>query len=350
MCPRKEKSFTSVCDNQGNSKNLVTKYYSSTISSRHIHPKALIDASPTSIRPYLHLMRLDKPIGTWLLYLPCTWSIALAAPAGHWPDLGMLALFGTGAVLMRGAGCTINDMWDRDFDAHVERTKGRPMAKGDISLRRATLFLSLQLSAALCVLLQLNWYSVALGASSLTIVATYPLMKRITYWPQFFLGLAFNWGALLGYAAIRGCCEWSIVLPLYAAGICWTLFYDTIYAHQDKTDDALIGVKSTALLFDKSKAKPALAAFGSAMVMLLALTGHQAAQPWPYFASLGLVGCHLIYQLQTLDIEDPQNCWSKFVSNTRLGLLLFLGIVAAKLVQEDEKQKSETLDNSCLLN
>ncbi|KAM7019036.1 4-hydroxybenzoate polyprenyltransferase, mitochondrial isoform 2-T2 [Tautogolabrus adspersus] len=168
----------------------------------------IVNSAPALVQPYLRLMRLDKPIGTWLLYLPCTWSIALAADPGCLPHLGMLTLFGTGALLMRGAGCTINDMWDKDFDQKVARTATRPIASGEISRMQALVFLGGQLSLALGVLLCLNYYSIALGAASLSLVFTYPLMKRITYWPQFVLGLTFNWGALLGWSAVKGSCDW----------------------------------------------------------------------------------------------------------------------------------------------
>jgi len=289
-------------------------------------------------------MRLDKPIGTWLLYLPCTWGIAMAAAPGAWPDLGMLALFGTGAVLMRGAGCTINDMWDRDFDKHVERTKARPLAKGDVSIKQATTFLALQLSASLLILLQLNWYSVFLGASSLLIVVTYPLMKRFTYWPQFFLGLAFNWGALLGFAAVNGSLNFPIVVPLYCAGICWTMIYDTIYAHQDKTDDVIVGVKSTALLFGEKGTKPALAIFATAMTACLLTSGYFAGQTLPYYLAIGGSALHLSHQLVTLDINNVADCWAKFVSNTKLGLIIFFGIVGGKLLAKNEEDDDASDD------
>ncbi|XP_012875600.1 PREDICTED: 4-hydroxybenzoate polyprenyltransferase, mitochondrial [Dipodomys ordii] len=193
---------------------------------------AVVSSAPRPLQPYLRLMRLDKPIGTWLLYLPCTWSIGLAAEPGCFPDWYMLSLFGTGAILMRGAGCTINDMWDRDYDKKVTRTANRPIAAGDISTFQSFVFLGGQLSLALGVLLCLNYYSIALGAASLLLVITYPLMKRITYWPQLALGLTFNWGALLGWSAIKGSCDPSVCLPLYFSGVMWTLIYDTIYAHQ----------------------------------------------------------------------------------------------------------------------
>lgn len=186
----------------------------------------------SNITPYAQLMRMDRPIGSWLLFWPCSWSIALSAPAGALPDLKMLALFGLGAFIMRGAGCTINDMWDKDIDAKVERTKNRPLVSGQISQLDALIFLSGQLSVGLMILTQLNWPSIVLGASSLGLVVIYPLMKRITYWPQLMLGMTFNWGALLGWCATQGTVNWAVCLPLYAAGVSWTIVYDTIYAHQ----------------------------------------------------------------------------------------------------------------------
>ncbi|XP_068577151.1 4-hydroxybenzoate polyprenyltransferase, mitochondrial [Cebidichthys violaceus] len=298
----------------------------------------VVNSAPGPVQPYLRLMRLDKPIGTWLLYLPCTWSIALAADPGCLPHLGMLSLFGAGALLMRGAGCTINDMWDKDFDKKVARTATRPIASGEISQRQALVFLGGQLSLALGVLLCLNYYSIALGAASLSLVISYPLMKRITYWPQFVLGLTFNWGALLGWAAVKGFCDWSVCLPLYFSGVMWTLIYDTIYAHQDKEDDMKIGVKSTALRFHE-QTKPWLSGFMVAMMSGLVVAGVNAEQTLPYYAVLSTVAVHLTYQIYTLDINKPEDCWKKFSSNRNLGLLLLLGIVAGNLW----KERRETL-------
>ncbi|CAH2301637.1 4-hydroxybenzoate polyprenyltransferase, mitochondrial [Pelobates cultripes] len=291
---------------------------------------AVVESMPKNVQPYLRLMRLDKPIGTWLLYLPCTWSIALAAEPGGLPDISMLALFGTGAVLMRGAGCTINDMWDRDFDKKVERTASRPIASGDISRFQALVFLGGQLSLALGVLLCLNNYSIALGAASLSLVITYPLMKRITYWPQLVLGLTFNWGALLGWSAVKGSCDWSVCLPLYVSGVMWTLIYDTIYAHQDKKDDVLVGVKSTALRFN-DQTKQWLSGFSVALLSGLTLTGLSCEQTLPYYTAVTLIGAHLAHQIYTLDINNAEDCWKKFSANRTVGLLLFLGIVLGNL-------------------
>ncbi|XP_020014680.2 4-hydroxybenzoate polyprenyltransferase, mitochondrial [Castor canadensis] len=300
---------------------------------------AVVSSAPRPLQPYLRLMRLDKPIGTWLLYLPCTWSIGLAAEPGCFPDWHMLALFGTGAILMRGAGCTINDMWDRDYDKKVTRTACRPIAAGDISTFQSFVFLGGQLTLALGVLLCLNYYSIALGAASLLLVVTYPLMKRITYWPQLALGLTFNWGTLLGWSAIKGSCDPSVCLPLYFSGVMWTLVYDTIYAHQDKKDDAVIGLKSTALLF-REKTKQWLSGFSVAMLGALSLVGVNTGQTAPYYTALGAVGAHLAYQIYTVDIHRPDDCWYKFTSNRTVGIIIFLGIVFGNLWKE--KRTDET--------
>ncbi|KAM6441014.1 4-hydroxybenzoate polyprenyltransferase, mitochondrial isoform 2-T2 [Liasis olivaceus] len=302
---------------------------------------ALVQAAPLRLQPYLRLMRLDKPIGIWLLYLPCTWSIALAAEPGCWPSWDMLLLFGVGSVLMRGAGCIINDMWDLDYDKKVVRTASRPLAAGELSRFQALVFLGTQLSLALCVLLCLNYYSIILGASSLFLVVTYPLMKRITYWPQLYLGFVFNWGALLGWSAVHGSCNWSVCLPLYISGICWTLIYDTIYAHQDKTDDLAIGVKSTALLFGE-KTKYWLLGFSSTMLCGFSVAGINCSQTFPFYATVAAAAICGGSQILHLDINNPKDCWDKFSSNRTLGILLFTGIILGNLWKE--KNSEETKD------
>ncbi|XP_033218543.1 4-hydroxybenzoate polyprenyltransferase, mitochondrial isoform X2 [Belonocnema kinseyi] len=269
---------------------------------------------------------------SWLLFWPCGWSIAMAAPVGSLPDLKMLALFGLGAFVMRGAGCTINDLWDQDIDKKVARTKDRPLVTGEVTPFQAFTFLGGQLSLGLLILLQLNWYSILLGASSLGLVIIYPLMKRVTYWPQLILGMTFNWGALLGWSAIHGSCDWSVCLPLYTAGICWTILYDTIYAHQDKVDDLLLGIKSTALKFG-SNTKLYLSGFGASMIGGLVASGMAAEQTLPYYISVGLVGSHLVHQIHTLDIDNPKDCAKKFISNHSVGILLFAGVVLGNLVK-----------------
>uniref|UniRef100_A0A4W3HL31 4-hydroxybenzoate polyprenyltransferase, mitochondrial n=1 Tax=Callorhinchus milii TaxID=7868 RepID=A0A4W3HL31_CALMI len=276
------------------------------------------------------LIQVTAVLGTWLLYLPCTWSIGLAAEPGCLPDLAMLALFGTGAVLMRGAGCTINDMWDKDIDRKVARTGNRPIAAEEISRFQALVFLGGQLSLALGVLLCLNYYSIVLGAASLALVVTYPLMKRITYWPQLVLGFTFNWGALLGWSAVKGSCDLSICLPLYISGIMWTMIYDTIYAHQDKADDVLVGVKSTALRFQENT-KQWLTGFSTVMLTGLMTVGISSEQTLPYYAAVMAVGAHLTHQIYSLDISEPKDCWETFGSNRTLGLILFSGIVLGNL-------------------
>ncbi|XP_045392640.1 4-hydroxybenzoate polyprenyltransferase, mitochondrial isoform X1 [Lemur catta] len=306
---------------------------------------AVVNSAPRALQPYLRLMRLDRPIGTWLLYLPCTWSIGLAAEPGCFPDWYMLALFGTGAILMRGAGCTINDMWDREYDKKVTRTANRPIAAGNISTFQSFVFLGGQLTLALGVLLCLNYYSIALGAASLLLVVTYPLMKRITYWPQLALGLTFNWGALLGWAAVRGSCDPAVCLPLYFSGVMWTLIYDTIYAHQDKRDDALIGIKSTALLF-RDNTKQWLSGFGVAMLGALGLVGANSGQTAPYYTALLAVGAHLARQIYTLDIHTPEDCWNKFTSNRTIGLILFVGIVLGNLWKEKTDTTKKNTESS----
>lgn len=283
---------------------------------------------PAAARPYLRLMRLDRPIGTWLLLFPCWWSLALAAP--RWPDVWLCVLFAVGAVIMRGAGCTINDIADRDFDARVARTASRPIPSGAVSVRKAALFLVAQLAVGLAVLAQLNGFAMAVGVASLALVFPYPLMKRITYWPQAWLGLTFNWGALLGWAAVTGDLA-APALWLYAAGILWTLGYDTIYAHQDKDDDALIGVRSTALRL--GDATPLwLVGFYGGTVALAALAGASAGLSWPFYAVLLLAGGgQLAWQTARVRIDDSADCLQKFKSNRFFGWALLAAIVAGKV-------------------
>ncbi|KAM3245566.1 hypothetical protein ACQJBY_056725 [Aegilops geniculata] len=285
---------------------------------------------PEAARPYAMLARLDKPIGTWLLAWPCMWSITIAALPGELPDLKMLALFGCGAVLLRGAGCTVNDLLDRDIDNKVERTKSRPFASGALTPSQGVAFLGGQLLLGLGILLQLNNFSRVLGASSLLLVFSYPLMKRFTFWPQAYLGLTFNWGALLGWAAIRGSLDPAVILPLYTAGICWTLVYDTIYAHQDKEDDLKVGVKSTALRFGDST-KQWISAFGAASIGSLALSGYNAELAWPYYPLLTAAAAHLAWQISTVDLSDRADCNRKFVSNKWFGALVSSGILLGRL-------------------
>jgi len=292
----------------------------------------LLRLAPAGARPYLELARLDRPIGTWLLLLPGWWALALAPLAeptasSPWPDWRLLLLFALGALVMRGAGCTYNDIVDRDFDARVARTAGRPLPSGRVSLRQALLFLAAQLLVGLAILLLLHPYAIALGAASLALVFSYPFMKRVTWWPQAWLGLTFNWGALLGWAAATGGLDWP-ALALYLGGLAWTLVYDTIYAHQDREDDALIGVRSTALRFGRAT-RPIVAGFALLTLAGWGAAGWLAAVAWPYWLGLGAAALSLAWQIATLDIDDPAGCKKRFQSNKWTGLLLFAGILGA---------------------
>ncbi|MGH6767033.1 MAG: 4-hydroxybenzoate octaprenyltransferase [Bradyrhizobium sp.] len=283
--------------------------------------------APAWSRPYLRLSRFDRPIGSWLLLLPCWWSAALAAGfVGHLSSLPLvLTLFLVGAFVMRGAGCTWNDITDRDLDARVERTRSRPIPAGQVSVPQAAAFLAVQALIGLAVLLQFNRFAVVTGIASLIIVAVYPFMKRITFWPQIVLGLAFSWGALRGFAVIVGRID-TPALWLYAGSIAWVIGYDTIYAHQDAEDDALIGIKSTALLFG-ARTRPALAVFYGAAVVLIGMALVSAGANWPAWIGLAVFAAHLAWQIVRLDISNPALCLRVFKSNRDAGLLLFAGLL-----------------------
>ncbi|WP_185804501.1 4-hydroxybenzoate octaprenyltransferase [Pontivivens nitratireducens] len=292
--------------------------------------------APPATRPYLRLSRADRPAGTWLLLLPCWWGLALAvAASGGWTPLTLWYAIAAalGSFLMRGAGCTWNDLSDRDFDAAVARTRSRPLPSGQVTARQAFIWMGVQMALAFAILLTFPLPAIAMGITALIPVAIYPFAKRFTWWPQVFLGLAFNWGALLFWVAVRGTLEWPAV-ALYLAGIAWTLFYDTIYAHQDKEDDALIGVKSTARLFADRTPRwlmlflvlavllglyAVIAALidGSVLTLVLALGG-----VWGF-------GMHLWWQLRHLDIDDVQTCLRLFRSNRDAGLILAVALALA---------------------
>jgi 4-hydroxybenzoate polyprenyltransferase len=283
--------------------------------------------APLPIRPYLRLARADRPIGSWLLLLPCWWSAGLAAiAAGHpFPNPWHVALFFIGAFMMRGAGCTWNDILDRDLDAKVARTRSRPIPSGQVSVKAAAVFLVAQALVGLLVLLQFNRFTILLGIASLGVVAVYPLMKRVTWWPQIVLGLAFSWGALMGYAAVFGRLD-AAALLLYAGSIAWVIGYDTIYAHQDREDDALIGVKSTALLFG-ARTRPVLLGFYALAVLLIGLAGAAVGAGVIFMIGCILFGAHLGWQIDRLDIDDPDLCLRLFKSNRDAGLILFAGLI-----------------------
>jgi 4-hydroxybenzoate polyprenyltransferase len=283
--------------------------------------------APPWSRPYLRLSRLDRPIGSWLLLLPCWWSAALAAGiVGHLGQLPLIiVLFFVGAFAMRGAGCTWNDITDRDLDAQVERTRSRPIPSGQVSVSQAAVFLVVQALIGLAVLLQFNRFAVATGIASLVIVAVYPFMKRITWWPQIVLGLAFSWGALMGFAVTFGRIDLT-ALVLYAGSIAWVIGYDTIYAHQDAEDDALIGIKSTARLFG-AKTHQALMVFYGLAVVLVGVALGLAGATYPAWIGLAAFAAHLCWQISRLEIGDPALCLRIFKSNRDAGLLLFAGLL-----------------------
>ena len=281
--------------------------------------------APAWARPYLRLARLDRPIGSWLLLMPCWWSVGLAAVhARSQVNLWHVLLFFVGAFAMRGAGCTWNDIVDRDLDARVERTRSRPIPSGQVTVASAAAFLALQALVGLAVLLQFNRFTIYVGFASLAVVVVYPFMKRITYWPQIVLGLAFSWGALMGWPATFARLDPPALL-LYAGAICWVIGYDTIYAHQDREDDALIGIKSTALLF-RERTKPMLALFYALAVALIALAGWSAGGGLVFALGLLAFAAHLAWQIARLDVDDPVNCLVVFKSNRDAGLILFAGL------------------------
>ena len=284
--------------------------------------------APSWSRPYLRLARFDRPIGSWLLLMPCWWSAALASGvAGNLGQLPLtIVLFFVGAFVMRGAGCTWNDITDRKLDALVERTRSRPIPAGQVSVPRAATFLVVQALIGLLVLLQFNRFAVMTGIASLLIVAIYPFMKRITYWPQIVLGLAFSWGALMGFAVLLGRID-AAALWLYAGSISWVIGYDTIYAHQDAEDDALIGIKSTALLFG-ARTRPALTAFYALAVVLIGVALALAKAGAFGWIALAMFAAHLAWQIVRLDISDTALCLRVFKSNRDAGLLLFVGLLA----------------------
>jgi len=282
--------------------------------------------APGQARPYLRLARLDRPIGSWLLLLPCWWSVGLTGlTMGQLPSLWHIVLFFIGAFAMRGAGCTWNDLVDRDLDGQVERTRSRPIPSGQVTATKAFVFLVAQALVGLVVLLQFNGFTILTGLASLLVVAIYPFMKRVTYWPQVFLGLAFSWGALMGWPAAFGRLDWAPVI-LYAGAIAWVIAYDTIYAHQDREDDMMIGIKSTALLFGQDTRR-ALALFYSAAVVLIGIACVMAGAGWITLVGLAGFAVHLAWQVRRIDIDDPALCLRLFRSNRDAGLILFAAML-----------------------
>jgi len=289
--------------------------------------------APAPARPYLRMIRADRPIGTWLLLWPCWWSTALAAVAAgdRVPNPWYLALFAVGAFAMRGAGCVYNDIVDKDVDASVARTRSRPLPSGQVSVTAAKIFMLALSFTGFLVLIQFNPFTVVLGIASLGIVAIYPFMKRITHWPQAVLGLAFSWGALMGWAAVFGRLDLAPLL-LYAACMAWTIGFDTIYAHQDKEDDALIGLKSTALKFGE-RTKPWLVLFYGLTIAGIAAAGLLAGAGPVFLTGLALGAAQLGWQIATLDVNDGDNCLKRFRSNRIFGAIIFIALVAEAAVR-----------------
>lgn len=301
-----------------------------TVKQSWVHKLA-----PDFAWPYLQLMRADRPIGTWLLLWPCLWSILLA---GYYHDAqnalanwGLMILFTIGAFVMRGAGCVVNDLWDLEADAKVERTKSRPLPSGRVSVSGAIIFACVLSLIGLLILLQLNRFTQIIGVASLILVIIYPLMKRITYWPQLMLGFTFNWGALMGWAAVSGTIEHPALL-LYVGGIFWTLGYDTIYAHQDKEDDERIGVKSTALRFG-DKTHMWVSSFYIITFGLFFVAGISAGLGLAFYISIIPAGLLLVYQIVILDINDREGCLKLFKSNHYFGMLVFFAILAGHIYE-----------------
>jgi len=292
-------------------------------------PDNWVDArAPRGWRPYLRLARADRPIGVWLLLWPCWWSLALAGieAGASIPDPWFMMLFAIGAIAMRGAGCVWNDITDRDYDARVARTRSRPIPSGQISVRKALAFMIALSLAGLIVLLQFNRFTIVLGLASLAIIAAYPFMKRFTHWPQAVLGLVFSWGALMGWSAAIG--ELSLPpLLLYGGAVAWTIGYDTIYAHQDKEDDALLGLKSTALKFGADTKRWLVVFYALAFTGIIA-AGVTAGAGLAFCILLAGGAAHFVWQIVTLDIEDEKNCLIRFRSNRDFGAIVFAALVA----------------------
>jgi 4-hydroxybenzoate polyprenyltransferase len=282
--------------------------------------------APAMLLPYLRLARADRPVGFFLLALPCFWSVALAGRSigAPYPDPWLLFLFAVGAVAMRAAGCTYNDIVDRDIDAQVARTRSRPLPSGQVTVSQASIFMGLLSLVGLAVLLSLNPFAILLGLGVIPIVMLYPFIKRVSHWPQAVLGLAFNWGALMGWAAVLGRLD-APALLLYVGAIAWTVGYDTIYAHQDREDDALIGMKSTALRFGRTT-KTWLSVFYGFAWSTMFIAGLGADAGLIFVAGMGVAGAQLAWQVATLDIDDADNCLARFRSNREFGLIVFAAV------------------------
>lgn len=320
---------------EGAESHRITASSSSTTSTSDPPIWTWIDCYlPQSWRPYARLARFDKPIGTWLLLWPCCWSTALAHPVVAVDHVALVTLFGLGALSMRGAGCTVNDLWDQDIDQAVARTRQRPLPAGDLTTTQAVQFLALQLATGCAVLVSLphTWYCFQWGVASLPLVVLYPTTKRYFPYPQLVLGLCFNWGAWMGWAATYGSMDWATVAPLYLSGVTWTLVYDTLYAHQDKSDDAKLGLYSTALTFgsDEGVQRRILHGLAASSFLLWATAGYQAQMVNPGLFGAGITAAygHLVWQIQTADLSNPHNLAERFRKNATTGALVYAALLA----------------------
>ena len=284
---------------------------------------------PPWARPYGRLSRWDRPIGTWLLLFPCWWSLTLGLAPQWGPLVGWMALFALGALAMRGAGCTWNDIVDRKIDAQVERTRGRPLPSGEVSLRNAFVWTLMQSLVGAAILFKLNKFAGGVALASLVLVAIYPTMKRLTSWPQIVLGLAFNWGALVGFAAVTGELSWATV-ALYAGGVAWTMVYDTIYAMQDQRDDAVVGVRSTARRFAAAPRRW-LSFFAVLAIGFWIATGLLAPLGVGYFVLLAGIAAHLVWQIALLKPHDQADCLMRFKSNRLVGWLMLAAVIVDRI-------------------
>ncbi|GJL89588.1 MAG: 4-hydroxybenzoate octaprenyltransferase [Minwuia thermotolerans] len=285
--------------------------------------------APEFLKPWFKLARFDRPVGTWLLLWPCWWSIILARPVLDLETLRLFVLFGLGALIMRGAGCTVNDIADRNYDGEVERTRLRPIPSGQVTTTQAMLWAAFLALLGLVILLQLGQTAIWLGVFSLFLVVVYPFTKRVTWWPQAWLGLTFNWGAVMGYAAAAGTVELPALL-LYAGGFFWTMGYDTIYAHQDKEDDALIGVKSSARKLGR-RTRPALWIFYALTTVLWALAAREAGFSHWFLLGFAAVMAHFVWQVVRVDIDNSRDCLAKFKSNIGMGFIMLAALLMGGL-------------------
>jgi 4-hydroxybenzoate polyprenyltransferase len=281
-----------------------------------------------NLAAYIKLARLNRPVGIWLLMFPAWWGLALASPT--WPPLFLLLFFACGAVLMRSAGCVYNDMIDKDFDAKVRRTATRPLAAGEVSSKEALSLLLFLLGGSALILFSLPPSVILTGFVALVLVFLYPWMKRITYWPQFFLGLTFNIGILMGWLSLQSTLSYVPFL-FYGGAILWAMGYDTIYAFQDLEDDLFVGVKSSAIAISAAP-KLFLSLFYGGALILWGMGGREAHLGWMYLFFLGLITLHMAWQISSLREDDSDNCLKRFKSNTNVGFLLFLAIVFSRLI------------------